>query len=158
MRQFVAKRDDNEAELVEALEAVGATVLRLSIRGVPDLLVGYLLATFLLEVKQSDGKGGAKRRGAETDARGLLETQQIWWSWWAGKPPVVVTTVEQALDAIGHPRCPRCTVTRMVGAGPHLRRGTIPRPAGLPDIPALVCDRCNWIREVEPDHGRSGHG
>jgi hypothetical protein len=89
-----AKRDANEPEIVSALRAVGATVTMLSAEGVPDLLVGYLSETYLLEVKAPRGpKGGTG---------GALTYEQVdWWGSWEGRPPVIVRTVDEALAAIG---------------------------------------------------------
>ena len=50
------KRDSNEREIINALEAAGATVCQLSIKGMPDLLVGYYGNNYLMEVKSRNGK------------------------------------------------------------------------------------------------------
>lgn len=52
------KRDANQAEIVKALESVGASVLDLADvgRGCPDLLVGYAGREWLIEVKTPTGK------------------------------------------------------------------------------------------------------
>ena len=51
------KRDANEAEIVAALQRVGATVERITTGGgVPDLLVGYWRKNYLMEVKQGKNK------------------------------------------------------------------------------------------------------
>ena len=51
-----ARRDDNERAIVDALKAHGATVVQLSGRGVPDLLVGYAHEVWvLMEVKATRG-------------------------------------------------------------------------------------------------------
>lgn len=55
MRQ-AARRDNNETEIVSALEAVGCSVTRLSQSGVNDLLVGRQGMNFLIEVKKLKGK------------------------------------------------------------------------------------------------------
>ena len=57
-----AKKDENHAEIVKFLRAIGATVIELHAvgGGVPDLLVGYKRRTFLLEVKRP-GVAGKKR-------------------------------------------------------------------------------------------------
>lgn len=90
-----AKRDENEAAIVEALEAVGATVERLSGASIPDLLVGYRGVTTLMEVKQPAGaKGG-------TSHRDLLPGQAAWHAAWRGSPVAVVRTPAEALAAIG---------------------------------------------------------
>lgn len=51
-----AKRDANEPQIIEALEAMGATVYRISAAGLPDLLIGWRGCTFLAEVKTEAGK------------------------------------------------------------------------------------------------------
>ena len=48
-----ARRDDNEYEIIQALEAIGCTVRRLD-RPV-DLLVGYRASNYLIEVKNPHG-------------------------------------------------------------------------------------------------------
>lgn len=89
-----AKVDANQAEVVEALRTVGATVQSLAAVGVgvPDLLVGFRLKTYLLEVK--DGKKPPSKRELTPD-------QILWHIDWNGGPCVVVTSVGEALAAIG---------------------------------------------------------
>lgn len=97
-------RDSNEAEIVAALRAAGASVTPLSAEGVPDLLVGYRGATYLLEVKHLSPTGRTvlrTSRGQRPDARGLTAAQQLWWSVWTGAAPVIVRTPAEALAAIG---------------------------------------------------------
>lgn len=79
------RRDANEPAIVEALEAVGAKVKRLSAAGVADLLVLFRGRLFLLEVKTA--KGRATLAQDETSADG-----------W---PVVTVRTEIAALLAIG---------------------------------------------------------
>ena len=50
-----AKRDANEPEIIAFLKAAGASVERLSTKGLPDLLIGYRQKTYLVEVK-GEGK------------------------------------------------------------------------------------------------------
>ena len=52
------KRDANQAEIVKALESVGASVLDLADvgRGCPDLLVGYAGREWLMEIKTQHGE------------------------------------------------------------------------------------------------------
>lgn len=90
-----AKRDANEAPIVEALRAAGASVERLSGPDLPDLLVGWQGANVLLEVKREAGKRGG------TSNRKLLPGQVAWRDAWRGRPPVIVRTPEEALAAIG---------------------------------------------------------
>lgn len=80
------KRDENEPEIIAALEAVGATVEQIPTgKGVPDLLIGYG-NNFLLEVKIIGGK--------------LNKKQQVWHREWKGQK-AVVHTPEDALRVIG---------------------------------------------------------
>lgn len=98
---FSPTRDKNEPEIIKALEAIGAYVQKLHEGGVPDLLVGYEGHTYLLEVKGPLGKKG----GASSVS--LTETQVKWWGRWKGSAPVIVRSVDEALDAIGvHRRLP----------------------------------------------------
>lgn len=55
IHRTAAKRDVNEAEIVLALQYAGATVVRLSQKGVPDLLVGFEGVNYLMEVKTRKG-------------------------------------------------------------------------------------------------------
>lgn len=83
-RYLVHQSDGNEAEIIDALERVGATVEKI---GRPlDLLVGYQGRTFLLEVKTA--RGAIRPSQSEFIAR------------WRGHA-VVVRSVDAALAAIG---------------------------------------------------------
>lgn len=86
LQRYDAKRDDNEQEIVQALVWAGASVVRLSAKGVPDLLVGCDGQTYLLEVKTTKGD---------------LTTDQVqFFSVWEGHA-VIVRSIEDALRAIG---------------------------------------------------------
>ena len=89
-----AKIDANHHEIVDALRRVGATVQSLAAVGcgVPDLLVGYCGRTYLLEVKD-----GSK----PPSARKLTQDQIDWHAEWRGGDVYVVTSVTEALNAIG---------------------------------------------------------
>lgn len=89
-----AHRDKAEPAIIEALEAVGATVEQISKKGVPDLLVGFRGVTYLLEVKTP----GACKTGNNARAN---KGQADWIGAWRGGPAAVVETPEQALRAIG---------------------------------------------------------
>ena len=54
--RIAAKRDANEADIVEALEDAGAIVTRISQPGLPDLLLLYQNVFMLFEVKSGRGK------------------------------------------------------------------------------------------------------
>jgi len=89
----VARVDANQAAIVGALRAVGATVTvtaRLG-EGFPDLAVGFRGVTYLLEVKD-----GAKR----PSERKLTEAEADWHASWRGQV-AVVESVEDALAVIG---------------------------------------------------------
>jgi AcrR family transcriptional regulator len=85
-----ARRDANEAEIVDALLRAGAVVHRLSGRGLPDLLVGYRGQTYLLEVK------------APKDAR-LTDDERSFFEGWQGSggSARIVRAAEEALAAVG---------------------------------------------------------
>jgi hypothetical protein len=57
MRRFM-RRDGNEQEVIDALEAKGAYVLKIAQVGAPDLIVFFRGRSWLMEVKQP--KGGFK--------------------------------------------------------------------------------------------------
>jgi hypothetical protein len=83
------RTDDNQEKIVRALRRVGAMVADLSAvgGGVPDLLVGFRMQTYLLEVKSPKGKP--------------TPAQVSWRHRWRGRPPQTVRTVDEALAAIG---------------------------------------------------------
>lgn len=92
LRRYAAKRDKIEAEVISALLAVGCTVQQLSIKGVPDLLVGFpdplsgWPTNILMEAKSKGGK--------------LTPDQIEWIEKWEGQV-FVVYSVEEALLAVG---------------------------------------------------------
>ena len=81
--RYDARRDENEPEIVEALESVGAKVLRLDD---VDLLVGFRGVNYLLEVKTAKGR--------------LNKKQEKFFRGWVGQVNIV-RTVDQALGLIG---------------------------------------------------------
>jgi hypothetical protein len=84
-----AKVDANQAAIVEALRACGASVQSLAAvgKGVPDLLVGLRTRNYLIEVKD-----GSK----PPSARKLTPDQVQWHQKWAGQV-LTVTSPEDAL-------------------------------------------------------------
>lgn len=83
-----ARVDTNQPDIVDALRAVGATVQHLHMvgGGCPDLLVGFRMQNYLLEVKTE---------------RGSMNQQQ--WDWattWRGGGVHIVRSVEDALGVI----------------------------------------------------------
>lgn len=89
-----AKVDANQAEVVKALRAAGATVQSLAAvgDGVPDLLVGIAGKTALIEVKD-----GAKVPSAQR----LTSDQLAWHGAWQGGTLATVNSVESALRVLG---------------------------------------------------------
>lgn len=85
------KTDANQSAITAVLREVGATVVDLSAvgKGVPDLLVGYRGATYLLEVKNVKGKNKT------------TPDQDVFYAWWRGAPVSIVRTADEALLAIG---------------------------------------------------------
>ena len=77
------KRDANEPEIVEALEAVGASVLRADD---VDLVVGFRNTNYLMEIKTPQGR--------------LNKKQQKFFRAWHGQVNII-RTPEQALVLIG---------------------------------------------------------
>ena len=92
LKRYAAKRDKNEREIIDALMAAGCTVQQLSLKGVPDLLVGYTdpdtgaPTNALMEVKAPGGK--------------LTPDEHEWLEWWQGQV-FVVYSITEALEAIG---------------------------------------------------------
>jgi hypothetical protein len=83
-KYHVHRNDANTGEIVDALEAVGVTVVRL---GNPlDLLCGFKGVNYLLEVKTETGK--------------LRASQKAFFGYWRGQA-LVVRSVADALAAIG---------------------------------------------------------
>lgn len=87
-----ARRDAVEGEIITALLAVGCTVQQLSVKGVPDLLVGF-----------SDPQTGEPTNALieVKSAKGSLTPDQVEWiREWEGQV-FVVFSAEQALKAVG---------------------------------------------------------
>jgi len=85
------KTDANQSAIIAVLREVGATVVDLSAvgKGVPDLLVGFRGATYLLEVKNVKGKNRT------------TPDQDVFYAWWRGASVSIVRTADEALLAIG---------------------------------------------------------
>lgn len=87
LNRYAKRRDANEREIIEALEAIGCTV---AASDVVDLLVGRQGATYLLEVK--DGNKTPSRRK-------LTQSQKKLQAGWKGHY-AVVTSVDEAIKAV----------------------------------------------------------
>lgn len=79
-----ANLDRNHADIVNALEAIGAKVQSLAPmgRGIPDLLVGYHQVNVILEVKNE---------GDPPSRQVLTAAEQKWHATWPGQVSVVYT-------------------------------------------------------------------
>jgi Holliday junction resolvase len=80
MSHQIGNRDKNEPEVIQALEAQGFTVDRISGKGLPDLLISKAGRMWLCEVKMPKGK--------------LKPSQVEWAEKWRGPAPLVLRTVE----------------------------------------------------------------
>ena len=74
-----AKRDQSEGPIVEALKLYGFSVIRISVKDVPDLVIGKGGWTRVAEVK--------------TGKKKLRPNQEDWWTRWGGNPRLVLTDV-----------------------------------------------------------------
>ena len=85
MSWFRRRADGNQRDLIDYLQAKGATVVTLPEgQGRPDLLVGYRHVTALAETKMPAGpKGGVSHRK-------LSKRQEIWWRAWNGDTPWLI--------------------------------------------------------------------
>jgi hypothetical protein len=95
MPRYAARVDGNQAQIVAALRAVGASVATCHAvgQGFPDLSVGWQGQTFLLEVKDPS---------KPKSDRQLTPSQAKFHAEWRGHV-AVVETVAEALAAIGVP-------------------------------------------------------
>ena len=86
------RADNNQKEIARALRQVGAKVHHLHTvgNGCPDLLVGWRGQTYLIEVKNLDGRGSI-----------LTPEQETWHKAWTGGPVAVIHSEDEALAAIG---------------------------------------------------------
>jgi Holliday junction resolvase len=84
---MVSRADSNQSEIVEALRAIGVSVVVLSQvgRGVPDLMVGHRGKNYLLEVKAERGE--------------LSANQKEFFDTWKGRC-FVVRSVEETLELL----------------------------------------------------------
>lgn len=95
-RSYAARKDTSQAGIVAELKRAGASVqvLNDTAKGVPDLVVGWCGANYLLECKTPGRKGGLE------NSIGTRAKQLKWHREWRGQVETVWTP-EQALQAIG---------------------------------------------------------
>ena len=92
-RGHAGRTDANQGAIVAALRKMGCSVAITSQvgQGLPDLLVGYMGRTVLLEIK--DGERPPSERK-------LTAAEAYWLAHWRGGPAVVVASVEEAIAAV----------------------------------------------------------
>jgi len=92
MLRTAARVDANQAEIVEALRGIGASVLLVfQLKNCFDLLVGYRGKNIILEVKDPS-QPPSKRQLTAGEAKFKAE--------WRGGPYHIVHTVEEAIEVI----------------------------------------------------------
>ena len=90
MNRKAARRDSNEPEIVNALVKAGATVMKISDSGYPDLVVGF---------RKKDGSLFNALMEIKTEKGVVRNDQQTFIDKWHGAV-WIVRTVEQALEII----------------------------------------------------------
>ncbi len=112
--KYARRRDAVEKAIIGVLRGAGCSVQQLDGKGCPDLLVGWqdedgnCGRLVLLEAKDPvDGKTNSRsgtKRGASskppTNPLGLRDSQWEWFRNWRGPKPFVVSTPDEALDAV----------------------------------------------------------
>ncbi len=80
-----AKKDGNQAAIVEALRAAGASVSIINEAGIPDLLIGFCGVNLLAEVKDP----------AQPKAGQRLKPDQVkWHREWKGQKTIVYSVAD----------------------------------------------------------------
>lgn len=102
VRRYAAKSDSNQKEIKDALEKAGASVhdLKAAGEGFPDLAVGYMGVTYLMEVIGPDKLKRFRKNG------GLSDNQVEWHDAWRGHC-CAVKDVDEALGVIGVVQIPQ---------------------------------------------------
>jgi len=78
------RRDISEPQIVETLQKAGASVHRVSGKGIPDLLIGYRGKTYLAECK--------------TGNRKLNKNQEAFFETWKGSEPMIFRSVYDVIE------------------------------------------------------------
>ena len=92
------RADENQAEIVADLRAIGATVEHLHEvgDGCPDIMVGWRGGNYLFEIK----KPASVQFQLRIRATGLTVKQQDWHDRWLGQV-AVIRSIGDALDIMG---------------------------------------------------------
>lgn len=95
MLRTAARVDANQAEIVEALRGIGASVLLVfQLKNCFDILVGYRGRTHIIEIKDPSQPPGKRK---------LTEGEEAFRKAWRGSPYNVVHTIEEAIHIITSP-------------------------------------------------------
>jgi hypothetical protein len=101
LRRHAAHVDTNHREIVNGLLARGCSVLVLSKKGVPDLLVGHGERNFLIELKREEYEEEKKDGYTRKNRRPRLNEEQArFHAYWKGHVDVA-WTLEEALRIVG---------------------------------------------------------
>lgn len=92
MSRYTNKIDENQPEIVQALERCGATVWK--VNGTFDLIVGFQGKNHILEVKNPRLEKGGGRHG-------LTPSQVKLMGGWKGDEIHIVENISEALEAVG---------------------------------------------------------
>jgi Holliday junction resolvase len=92
-RGHAGRTDSNQQRIVAALRKLGASVVSTSQvgQGLPDLLVGWMGVTVLIEIKDGDKPPSARK---------LTADEQYFLDHWKGGPAVVVQDEHEAVNAV----------------------------------------------------------
>lgn len=98
MGRRAAKVDANQAEVVDALRRIGASVQTLHAVGMgcPDILVGFRSINLLMEIKDGDKPASATN---------LTSWQEDWHLKWEGQAAVVYSA-DEAIELLFEATCP----------------------------------------------------
>jgi hypothetical protein len=101
MLRTAARVDANQAEIVEALRGIGASVLLVfQLKNCFDILVGYRGRTFLMEIKDPSQPPSARK---------LTAGEAKFRDEWRGSEYHVVHSFDEALAILtARPVCPHC--------------------------------------------------
>lgn len=92
MLRTAARVDANQAEIVEALRGIGASVLLVfQLKNCFDILVGYRGRTHLMEIKDPSQPPSRRK---------LTEGEEAFRQAWRGSPYHVVHTTQEAISII----------------------------------------------------------
>ena len=87
-----ARKDGNHQAIVDGLRKAGVKVRVLNEKDLPDLICGWRMNLFLLEIKDGSRKPSERK---------LRPGQQKFADEWAGYPVCKVESLEQAFAALG---------------------------------------------------------